>query len=75
MNTRQPMSKLEKLAEGLRVIKQYQPAAEVNALDGLILVGDTKDPHVSMGARQFLRGIGFAEDDLHKRFVFSTRSK
>lgn len=73
MNTRQPTSKLEKFYEGLRIIKQHQPAASLAAAEGKLFVGNTEDVHISPGAREYLKGLGFTEDKDRMMFVFSTQ--
>lgn len=73
MNTRQPTSKLEKLFEGLRIIKQFQPAAPLAPCTNGLYVGDITDKHITAGAREYLKGLGFLEDEERAMFVFNFR--
>jgi hypothetical protein len=68
--TRQAQSKFEKFVEGVTMLAKYQPAAEVDVVSGHILVGSAEDPHISEGARKYLKSLGFFEDATNKMFAF-----
>lgn len=73
VRTHVPRSKFEKFKEGLRVLSQYQPAAKLDAISGVLLVGNTKDEHVPRGAREYLASLGFFEDETNDMFAFIGR--
>jgi carbamoylphosphate synthase large subunit len=75
VRTRQPRSKFEKFTEGLRVLGQFQPAAKLDAIGGILLVGDTTDENVPRAAREYLAGLGFFEDDQNFMFAFVGRKQ
>ena len=75
VRTRQPRSKFEKFTEGLRVLGQYQPAAKLDAIGGILLVGDTTDDNIPKAARDYLEGLGFFEDTENFMFAFVGHTK
>lgn len=67
---RTPQSRFEKLFAGMKLLMQYQPAANVDAKDGVILLGRTDDENIPNGARMHLQGLGFKTEDSSGFFVF-----
>ena len=73
---RQPTSKFEKLLTGLNVIVKSQPGAKMNCThDGHFLVGNTTDPFISKGMRDYLFGLGFSEDSGKEMFSFRVKNE
>jgi hypothetical protein len=60
MPVKKPQSRFEKFSEGLRIIMIHQPAAEMSISGKFFCLGDTEDPHVSRGAKDYLKGLGFS---------------
>jgi hypothetical protein len=60
-----PQSKFEKLFAGLKILIQFQPAADIK---NSVVLGNPNDPHLSEAMKQHLRNLGFKTDGEH--FVF-----
>lgn len=65
-----PQSQFERLLAGLTAIKPVQPAAKLGIEGGRLLVGNTDDPFVTEGMRNYLAGFGFVVDAKAKQFAF-----
>lgn len=59
-----PQSRFEKLYAGMKLLMQYQPAAQVDAKEGMILFGNADDPHIPKGARDYLGKLGFTTQEV-----------
>jgi hypothetical protein len=67
---RAPMSKLEKLNEGLTLLRKYQPAAQMYRVGSHLLVGDTTDPHLPEGMKVRMREFGFQLEENRGMFAY-----
>jgi len=64
------MSCLEKLHDGLGLIRKMQPAAPMEVHGRIILVGDTEDPHIPRGLGDRLAQLGFKHEKHKGMFAF-----
>jgi len=73
-NFRTPMSKLEKLHDGLGLIRQFQPSAFMKTVGEHLIVGDAQDQNLPAGMKAKLRDLGFGEtkDGAHFGFNVTT---
>ena len=73
---KQPTSKFEKFLMGLKVIVQAQPGAQMDFGSGNhFLVGNTEDPFISKGMRDYLLGLGFTVDSDKEMFSFRIKDE
>ena len=73
---RQPTSRFEKFLTGLKVIVQAQPGAKMDlGRGGTFLVGNTEDPFVTKGMRDYLSGLGFSVDSDKEMFSFQVKNE
>lgn len=70
VETRQPQSRYEQFAAGVKFLLLYQPCAEIDVTGGHILLGTTTDPHMSKGAKKHLADLGFFEDETNEMFAY-----
>ena len=70
---RQPVSKFEKLVEGLTKLLVAQPAARVSVEEGKLFVGDTTDPFISRGLKDYMKNMGFEVEK--ECFMFHTKEE
>ena len=65
-----PQSKFEKFFEGLRIIGQFQPAAQLNIVDGDLLISPAKDEHMTRAMKDHIKAFGFVENTEVDAFVY-----
>jgi len=68
---RLPMSTLEKLCDGLTLLRKYQPTAPVGRVADVLLVGDLNDTHLPPKMKAKMGDLGFKmETDRFNMFAF-----
>jgi len=70
---RQPISKFEKFVEGLTKLLVLQPSAQIEIIEGRFFVGDTTDPFLSRGIKDYLTNMGFYIEE--GKFVFEIKKE